>query len=173
VTHLSVALFALVTLASGCIPPQLNASSRFRRPATPLEGKGVVVMFPHHERLQTTAEVLEQTVAGNLAARGVRVYVYRPNQLSLKANPAADYARETQSQFILIYALTSGHLFNMALSEMSSEGALYDAASNAVLWRGSIDYKDMMPGPGSFSKCGQEVGVKLVSTLVQDGFLAR
>jgi hypothetical protein len=171
------ALPCLVLLAAltgaGCLPAQLRASSRFRQPATPLNGKNLVVMFPHHERLQTTSDSLAYTVATNLRQFGVKVFLYRPNQLSLDDDAALAYARESQAEYVLVYALTSARLYNMALSEMSSEGAIIDTTGKKVLWKGSIDYKNPMPGPGSFSRCGEEVGAKLVSTLITDGFLRR
>jgi hypothetical protein len=171
--HIVYVLMALLfASAIGCIPPTVTAHSKFAQPAQPLEGKRVVIAFVYHERLKGVSELMEKIVTKDFQERGIEVIPFKSAGITLEDNEAFGFARQQHAPFLLVYALTGGGTYNMALSHVSSEGALFDAPAEKMIWHGSIDYSDPMPGPGGFSKCGRAVAAKLIGTLVTDGYLA-
>lgn len=160
-------LLALAGLA-GCAT--VDARSSFLR-RVPIDGQAVVLTFSQHDGLRTTSSAMMESLAEHLTARGMRVLVFFPPEISLSDHPVVDYARAQQADLILSYVLREGMSFNMALSKLDSEGTLFSLRENRVIWRTWIKYDDMMPGPGSFSRCGRKVSEKVVATLIQDGFL--
>ena len=136
-----------------------------------LNGKKVVVYFQSHERLQEMSDGIEKRITRTFQSRSIEALPYKQAGLSLSDNALADFAKEKGADYIFAYALTSASIYNMALSGVTSEGSIIRVGDGKALWKGSVDYSNHMPGPGSWGTGEAKIGEELVAKLTVDGFL--
>lgn len=163
------ALMGLVLLSLvGCASTKAN--SQFDSP-TPLQGTTVVLMMQYNERFEEVAQDMELRLVSRMGVQQVTVLPFVRDELSLNDTAVVDFARDKNASYIMALNLSSGTLYNNALSKLISDASLFQTKDKKPVWKGKVVFTNSMPTVGSFRLAAEKSADQFLTTLTKDGFL--